>query len=155
MRYFGNNLIEDNSYEDAQCSPKEWFPTYYLCGVEWFNILSPQAKYHIREMASHQNRTDIYIHMHDSGSLLVKSTKPITQYSYDDACEIKRIVLPALFPGKNAIPLRAIYPWSGSQRVYAWCPRNDWAIVPVVQTELKIIGTDIVFCAESSSLKKQ
>ncbi|MBQ3505021.1 MAG: hypothetical protein IJA75_10030 [Oscillospiraceae bacterium] len=154
MRYFGKHLIEDGSCKEALCSPKEWYPTYYLHGVEWFNILSPLVKQHIGESIPHYNQTEVYVHVLDSGSLLVRSQKPITQYSYHDACVLKQIVKPALYPGKNAFPLRAIYPWLGSPRVYDWCPRNNWAVVPVENSELSIIGTDIVFCAKRSSAKE-
>ena len=147
MRYFGKHLQEDGSCEEAQCNAKEWYPVYYLSGVEWLNILSPLTKKHIGELPERLS-PEIEARMLASGGLLVKSAKPITEYTVVDALALKNIIRPALYSGKVAVPLRSLYPWTGSSRVYAWCPRSDWAIVPVERMELDIIGTDIVFSSK-------
>ena len=152
MRYFGKYLQENGSCASAQCNPEEWYPTYYLCGVEWMNILSPLAKQHIEEHRIKSSSADVAVQTLRSGGLLVMSTKPIAVYDVEDALILKHLLSPALYPGKGSIPLRGIYPWEGNSRIYDWCPRNDWAIVPIEKSEVEIVGTDIVFCAASQTI---
>lgn len=47
MRYFGTHYRTDNSHTEVGCTPKEWYETYYVCGVEWANVISPLAKKHL------------------------------------------------------------------------------------------------------------
>jgi hypothetical protein len=151
MRYFGKHLQGDGSCESAQCHPEEWYPTYYLCGVEWMNILSPLTKQHLAEHRVQSGGAGVSVQALRSGGLQVMSTKPITAYEIEDALTLKQIVLPALYPGKGSVPLRGIYPGEGCFRVYDWCPRNDWAIVPIEKTEVEIVGPNIVFFSRNST----
>lgn len=149
MDYFGNDLLEDNSHQEAGCTPKEWYPSYYLCGVEWFNVLSPLVKQHISQTIPCYDGEKVQISSLTSGALLVRSTKPISEYAYYDACTLKRLVIPALYPGRKILPLRAIYPWENVERMHSACPRADWEIVPIEKAEVNIVGTDIVFCSQN------
>ncbi len=149
MRYFGKGFAGGDALASDGHLPEEWDSPCYLRGVEWLNILSPLTKQLVGKGNSPELSADVQTRILSSGALLVRSVKSITQYSVADALALKRMLQPALYPGMAAIPLRGIYPWKGTPRVYAWCPRRDWAIVPVEESDVEIVGTDIVFCAQT------
>ena len=151
MKYFGTNLKMDGSHKENMCTVQEWYPTYYLCAIEWFNILSPLTSSHPVGILPKSPSNDVSVKKMTCGSIVVKSQKKIMDYGVADALEIKTILQSALYPGSSSITLRGMFPWQNTPRIYDWCPRNNWAIVPVEKHEIKIIGTDLVYI--SSSLK--
>ena len=150
MKYFGRNIFHDNSHEDAQCSIKEWYPTYYLCGVEWLNILSPLARQHIKEPFATGSAKDFIVEQLSNDCLLVQSAKNIAEYDVTDAIALKRILLPALYPGRTSMTLRALYPYAGEKRIYGWMPRSNWEIVPVEPDELEIFYKELLFVSANA-----
>ena len=146
MRYFGSHMVTDGSHKEAQCSVDEWYPSYYLCDVAWLNILSPLVKQHISFCSGYFSKdANITFKELNNGGLVIGCRNPASQYSVSDARVLKRYLMPALYPGRSAIPLRGLFPRAGEPRIYDWCPRSDWAIVPVEEGEIQIIGSDIVF----------
>lgn len=146
MHYFRNLLYSDGSHSQLGYAPTEWYPTYYLCGVEWANIISPLTSLHLAHfLPKHDQINDVLIRETRCKSTIVKAACPISEYCYDDAVHVKRVLEPALFPGRTIIPLRGLFPRQNESRVYEWCPRFDWAIVPMEQEEIEIIGSDLVY----------
>ena len=76
MRYFGEGDVSDSSHETAGYEKDEWYPSYYLCSLEWFNILSPLTRQHIKhieDLTGH--RETVHIRELDGGSLVASSPK--------------------------------------------------------------------------------
>ena len=152
MRYFGNHLIHDGSHEEVGCLEKEWYSTYYLCGVEWMNILSPLAKQHIKPIDQDYRRNNIVVSNLTGGGLLVKSESPILNYTFQDAHAMKSVIVPALYPGGTSVSLKGLFPGPNDWRVHDWCPRNNWAIVPIEKKEIDVVATYLVYRSASSML---
>ena len=148
MRYFGKNMVPDGSHEAACCTEEEWYSTYYMRGVEWLNILSPLTKQHLKSAPLFENGCDsIIVKELTGGGILVGSSDPIMSYDVQTALKLKRILQPALYPGMTSTPIKGLFPKSRMGRIYDWCPRNDWAIIPMEESEISIVGENIVYTA--------
>lgn len=149
MTLFGTPLDTDGSHIDAGCSKMEWYSTYYIPGVEWYNIISPLAMNHISDPASFADMpTDIAINTLNHGGIELYSRKDILQYDIPDALNIKRYAYPALFPGMKVLPLK-IFNRDETFLSMSNFPRHNWAIIPVFENEIDIVGTDLVFSKDS------
>ena len=145
MRYFGHGTEHDGSHEDVGFLPKEWYPTYYLPGVEWFNILSPLVQRHIPEVNTGSvAKQDAHIEKLSGGGLLITSPQSIDAYDIPDARKLKRIVYSALNPGGAYYSIRRKLLVDDDEWMFEGLPRHDWAIVPVFEEEVSIVGTDLV-----------
>lgn len=148
MYYFGQHYLGEDFCEDRDGTSQKWYQRYYLTGVEWGNLLSPIAVGKLKDGGGIlANKNELQIERLDNGSLLVKSAKGIDKYCVEDAMVLKQYLLPALYPGGSYRRLRDIFCQEESYDQSCW-PRADWAIVPVLDGEIKVIGTDLVFCSK-------
>ncbi len=155
MRYFGNYDAKlDQSHLQTKCTDKEWYPTYYLPGVEWTNIISPLARKHIPQIDAQTKLPEgIAAKEMNGGGLLVSTTKKIDQYQVADALVMKQLLYAALYPGGSYMILSKLF-----QPTYFWWwesslvtfPRNNWAIVPIFEEEIKIVSTYLVFSSKET-----
>lgn len=148
MRYFGNHAIFDGSHQNNHCLEQEWYSTYYLCSVQWLNIVSPLTQNHIRnrlEPETNRNADLVDVMILPKGGIAVKAKGKVSDYDIHAAFALKAILRDSLWPGGSSLPLRGLFPKNGEWRVYAWCPRDDWAIVPIEKEEIHIIGTELVY----------
>lgn len=145
MRYFGARGRIDGSHEDAMCTEKEWYQTYYLPGSEWFNIVSPLAQIHLSDISTDGHHTNA-ITKTNNGALIIQSNVALSDYDVDDAKSIKELLYPALYPGNCVLPLKKLIQVGTEKFNYDIFPRCEWEIVPIFDKELYIIGTDLVFC---------
>ena len=139
---FGGGDYTDGSHEDANCTRREWYPTYYLSGAEWFNIVSPLAQQHIPCSAEDSGARGINVKNAAEGPLIVKSSKTILDFGISDALEMKKWLYPALYPGMSSVLLRMLFRDSKADIHY---PRNDWRIVPVFEDEINVMNEYLVF----------
>ena len=139
MKYFGSYVKPDGVEAESGYSFEEWYPTYYICGIEWFNLLSPLTAHRLPEVNSAYTRKTPW------GGIIIQSPKKITEYDVSDAMRLKRILKPVIYPGISYITMRGMFPWQNTRRIYSWCPRFNWAIVPVEKHEIEIIGSNLVF----------
>lgn len=148
LHYFGSDLIHDGSHEDVGCSVKEWYPTYYVCDIAWMNILSPLSKQHIMPIPG--DIEGVVVKDLSCGGRVVQSPKTITQYDVADAYAIKKVLLPALYPGRSSRrSIRHWYDHENKSKVYSFCPRSQWEIVPIDENEIKVYGTEMIYAAQS------
>lgn len=145
MRYFGNYPYFDGSHEDAEMDEKAWYSVYYLYGVEWLNLLSPIAAAHLKKLPVCPQDGNVCIKQLDNGSKIITSGQKITDYDVEDALEIKSLLQPALYPGGSNIPIRTFFPQGDQWTSMSNHPRCDWAIVPVFEDEIDIIGKELVY----------
>lgn len=142
MHLFGAHSRTDGSHEDVNCMANEWYPTYYLQGVEWYNSLSPLTQQHL----SHSAVSEVFqIKETAEGALTVKATKPISRFDIPDAVEMKKWLLPTLYPGMNDFRLRSLFYDSIAPKSMSTFPRCTWAILPVFEDEIYILPDYLVF----------
>ncbi len=154
-KYFNQLYRMDNSHLAHNCKPSEWYDSYYLQGVEWCNIISPRAQIHLPSAEIQKNvAKTLIIRQLPGGGRMVCSPKFIHQYGVPDALEMKKSILPALYPGWSSIPLRVIFPKHGNTPNYSVFPRTQWEIVPVFEDEIEVIGnTDLCFYSRNCGVQ--
>ena len=147
LRYFGRNGRIDGSHAETEYSAQEWYGTYYVPGVEWYNIISPLAQTHLKEQdLCAQNA--IAIENISTGGFVVRSAKPIVEYDISDSIAIKQYLSGSLYPGGSKVSLKSLLQNDPSKFWFDVLPRCNWAVVPVLDDEIQIIGSDLVFCAK-------
>ena len=144
MRYFGKKAVTDGSHADANCSPKEWYTTYYLNSIEWLNIVSPVARQHLDKKQGAVLLDDSLVAEIPGGCLAVSSARHISEYDWAEAVKLKHILESALYRSGTRVPLRFVFPDPKFQGTEL-CPRNDWAIVPIEEGELYISGHELCY----------
>lgn len=145
MSYFGQNCGGDGSYNYSGQKANEWYRTYYICGIEWANIISPRAKVHIGGITRDSKEFDhIECQEIENGSIMLGSKKPIDTFDVDDAALLKKLVHRGLYPGCTQFPLRDLFPTGAVRNSFTAYPRRDWAVVPVLENEVSIIGSTLV-----------
>lgn len=143
MSLFSTLTHVDGSHEENNCTKNEWYSTYYIPGVEWFNIISPLAKTHLSEIPFAQ--PTIAAERLSGGGLAIGSTKSILAFDVRDALELKKLVYPALFPGMRTISLRTLFQDEIAQKSMSVFPRSNWALIPVFEEEVDVVYTNLVF----------
>ena len=136
MMYFDNGTNLTNSY---------------LPGVEWANVLSPRAQSLLpwNEINGSDEESIQCIRL-SGGGLLLASRRSVLEYDVDDALLLKSWTKEALYPGPGLgyslpIILRSAHPLQANVRL----PRKDWAIVPILEEEIEIIGSQLRFSSNS------
>lgn len=145
MRYFGNNPYFDGSGADASLDERSWYSIYYLYGVEWFNLLSPVAVTHLHDIPCCTHTGNVCMRMLDNGSKIVASNNFLTDYDVEDAMELKLLLQPILYPGGSNMPIKTLFQPRNQWTSMRNHPRSDWAIVPIKEEEIDIIGTELVY----------
>ena len=117
-----------------------------LPGVEWVNVISPQTQEWLPEdiVAVAQN-ADVQCSVLNGGGLLIGSPKTIRDYDVEDAVQLKMLLKDSLFPGQcSGYPLQVIM---RPLTVRSLCnhPRKNWAIVPILEDEIHIVGSTLYF----------
>ena len=139
MTYFGEGYENvDGSHIEAGLSPQEWYPYYYVCGVEWMNYLSALPASRIpRE----QKNAPGVISFAQNAGLIVKSTDPISKIDVSALSEVKKVLSPVLYPGTYTIDLNKYY----QKHLYSMLPRSNWEIVPITSVEVSVKGSTVTF----------
>lgn len=120
---------------------------HYLPGVEWANVLSPG----MQELLDWEENDGPYEDTIQcaslpGGCLLFASRRSILEYDVDDALLLKSWLREALCPGPGlgySIP-QMMKPIRSSGEMIR-IPRKDWAIVPVLEEEIEIWGSQLRF----------
>lgn len=146
MQYFGQFGGDDGSHNAANEEPDEWYDSYYLCGVEWANVISPRARKHLPNIISESAReTKVFAEELGHGSMLLRSQKPVDEYDVEDALLLKKLVSPALYPGCSQFSLKRLFDKNANNFSLRSFPRCDWAIVPIFEDEISIVGSLLIF----------
>ena len=126
-------------------------PYGYLPGVEWANILSPKAQ-ELLSWEGQDRPTEDAIECTPlpGGGLLFASRRNILEYDVDDALLLKSWIKEALCPGPGiGFPLSIIMRPARQQGEIMRMPRKDWAIVPVLEEEIEIWGSQLRFISQT------
>lgn len=144
MRYFGEIDFCDGSHEQMQYAEQEWYPGYYLCGVEWANLIGPRAQVHFKNTGIPTSTNGIHSEQISGGGILVRSDRNIDEYDVSDAIKLKKLLYPCLYRGGSRRSLKHLFDQQPTR--YIKCsnlPRSDWAIVPVLEREIRIVGREL------------
>ena len=118
-----------------------------LPGVEWANVLSPQMQERLPQTAMHApSEAGIQCVQLHGGGLLLASRKAVEDYDVTDALQLKKLVKDALCPGPGigyALPV-IMHPVTLDQSNTRF-PRANWAIVPIEENEINIVGSVLRF----------
>ena len=145
IRYFSKNPVTDGSHLDAGYTEKEWYRVYYIRGAEWCNVISPLALNHISKHEIQINpSSEIKVENLSGAGLLVSSSKPILSVDVEDLRPIKHFLYDALYPGSLSISIRDMFR-TASKGSYSLCPRNLWEIVPMMEGEIEILSTYLIY----------
>lgn len=145
MLYFGNTQSAelDGSHRFAACRPIEWYPTYFLNGAHWFNLISPLAAAHLPELTPGA-REKIKIQALANGPWSVALDTEIRSTDISDLVPVKRLLYPSLSPGGLKISLDLLLncdTWSPMLK-----PRMYWERIPLFPEELTVTEQEVVFC---------
>lgn len=147
MHYFGSNRLGDGSYRETGQLQSEWYESYYMRGVEWGNILSPRLMAHLPCLKEDSITTkNIQLENLGNGAYMLRSLIEIDSFDVEEALELKKLVVDALYPGGTSYSISRLFPKEGFSPKLL---RKDWAIVPIFESEINIIAKDLVFCAYS------
>lgn len=154
MIYFGHDVIMDDSHIQAGVDEREWYPNYYFCGVEWFNLLSPLQLQHLPNLEKEaKTYPEITIQHCEKGGVIVQSNQTIALVDVDDLLPVKKLIYDALYPGKQEFLLEHFC--NPKLWVYWAKPRCKWECVPVLDEEIVVTEKGIVLQhAKHNSIKK-
>lgn len=147
MRYFGCTIpVSHTAACPSNCNHIEWAPYYYLCGIEWANIISASVQKRLpnlsKDAADHPN----IIHEElPNGSVFLGLAKPILSVSPVDLLALRDLVDDVLYPGCS---IR--YDLSEMRKHNdLYCPRYMWEIVPIREDDI-IIENGILHFVKST-----
>lgn len=151
-RYFRGMSGLDDSHIDAGRQPFEWYPSYYLHGIAWANIISPRTQTLLGSVDEEKMQGSLSYHL-PGGALMVRSTKSIDRFDVEDARAIKKIIYSALKPGHLCIKLEWIF-GKGDDTLplgFTHFPRKDWAVLPLFRDEISVVASHLVFAHRMDS----
>lgn len=140
MTYFGGGYENvDGSHLAAEFPPEEWYPYYYICGIEWMNYLSSLPANRIN---CDIQKTIGVVSNCENGGMVIKLHQPISKVEPGDLTQIKHIMSPVLFPGKSVFDMKKYLtkPFS-----YSWLPRRCWEIVPISIDDIHVKDSVVTF----------
>lgn len=143
MNYFGHDVSIDNSHLDAEVEPQEWYPHYYICGAEWFNLISPLARERVPLLMqkSLQYPSLQCRELQNKGIIIQVNLSP-EQMDVDDLRPVKHLLYEGLYPGMHRIPKDEFL--DAENLVYFGKPRRFWECVPVFDDEVIVTDEDII-----------
>lgn len=136
MWYFGRcETDERHTHEKENCTPMEWYPYSYLCGVEWRNVISPLTQSQLPHLVEDIAATPGVIQERlPGGGLLVGLEKSVLDVDVQDLLRLRRLVDPALYPGEGS----SYHPWATMKHEIWGGPRGKWELVPIYPDEIVV-----------------
>lgn len=124
-----------------------------LPGVEWANVLSPQAQEWLTWTVEQVPQSEgIQCAQLAGGGLLLASRKAVKDYDVADALQLKMLIKDALYPGPGigyalSVIMRPVTPGQSNTHF----PRANWAVVPILEEEIQIVESMLRFEASTMS----
>ncbi len=144
MKVFGGRLDCVQACREMGYEEYEWTPYSYVCGTEWFNLISPLQRERLPDVLTKSKAYEkIYVEEVGSGGLIVGSNEPISQTDIPELREIKELVYDALYPGKSVIYLDSF--WERKAFGFRAKPRSGWEYVPIFEDEIFVLFDRIEF----------
>lgn len=111
---------------------------FFLCALSWVNIVSRRTLDAFALTLS--SDADIVASELPGGAYMLKSKKALMETNIPELCRMKRMLYPALYPGRCFFQYRAMQggAWTQISR-----PRCDWEPIPVLDEEIIILEDGI------------
>lgn len=152
MLYFGGRVQEDNSHFEMGRLGAEWYPYYYFCGAEWFNMLSPLQVSHLGDATGALfNCNHIITTTYPNGAVSVQLKKAIDQIDVPDLGDVRKLLYQALYPGNSEIRLSNLL----TPNAYGFLAklRQEWECIPIFPFEIDVNDQRILFQHRRDFLK--
>lgn len=144
MCYFDDKVYMDGSHEQAGVAPEEWYPYYYLRGVEWFNLISPLAKRNILSLLQAETGSQcMLLRELESGSVVVRLNTPITGVDVAGLLLVKELLYDGLYPGMRELPIEVFMDEEYMAPIAKI--RMQWECIPVLDDEIVVTEKNIIF----------
>ena len=145
MEYFDGYHIDDpRNIKKEDYQENEWKPYHYLCGAEWFNIVSPLQRTHLPNiMDKAKSFENVITRELSTRSLVVRSVKEIVFADIDELSDIKRLLYRALYPGELVRTLKDVL----NPCVYGLGvkPRSKWELLPMFPEEITVYEDKVIY----------
>lgn len=145
MKYFGAQIIpKDTSHRKEGYFDIEWNPYYYVCGAEWFNIISPLQLTHIPNIVKDTAAlSDVFVQATSNGNVIVRSNKDILKTDIADFKKVKSVLYNALYPGYSKIRLSDLLNFKSFYSMTK--PRIEWEYIPIFTDEIEVDDMYVIF----------
>lgn len=144
MIYFGANVIKDGSHLASGFMPNEWYKNYYLCGIAWFNVISPLVQQHTPNLlAEALLYPSLAVDVLEGGGIAIGVKSDINLIDVKDLRPLKLLLNDALYPGTMSVEKRHIL--SRGDIGLITKPRRRWELLPVLENEILVTDTKIIF----------
>lgn len=135
MRYF--------AHLPNKCTDWKQYPFHFICGAEWFNIISPRVQKRIPELhTAALAYPELEVHSLSSGAVIVKCPTEVTRCSVADLIPVKKLLYEGLLPGSFNISKEHMLL---AKLDVTWAqPRLYWENIPVFDDEILETETQII-----------
>ena len=144
MTYFGSDEQEVAPPPPKGYEPIEWYQYAYLCGAEWFNVVSPLVQTHLSALWADARKTEgILANRHSNGNISLKLDQDPETVDVEDLRKMKDLLYDGLYPGMGTMmKSHFLNPeWTGMLTK----PRMDWERIPIRREELLETEDAIIF----------
>lgn len=144
MKYFGNDVRLQVGPAPNGYTLKEWYPHFFICGAEWFNVISPLAQTHLPTLYVDAGKfPEVMVTKHSNGSINLKLRMRPDLVDVGDLQKMRDILYDGLYPGLGRILKKDfLNPLDTS---FLSKPRIKWEIIPVHEEEIIETEDEILF----------
>ena len=144
MKYFGNESRLQLGPVPNGYFPIEWYPYYYICGAEWFNVISPLAQAHLPMLFDDaENIPEIFVKKHSNGSVNLKLQMNPDLVDVSDLRKMRDLLYNGLYPGMKRMVKK--YFLDPQRTGLLSKPRMKWEILPIHEEEIIETEDEILF----------
>ena len=144
MRYFGSDEEKMAPPPPQGYIPVEWYKYAYLCGAEWFNVVSPLVQTHLPTLWADAQKTEgILANRHSNGNISLKLDQDPETADVEDLRKMKDLLYDGLYPGMGTMMKSHFLDpeWTGMLTK----PRMDWERIPIRREEILETEDAIIF----------
>lgn len=144
MRYFGSDEEKMAPPPPQGYFPIEWYKYAYLCGAEWFNVVSPLVQIHLPTLWTDAQKTEeILANRHSNGNISLKLDQDPETVDVEDLRKMKDLLYDGLYPGMGRM-LKSNF-FDPTRTTMLTKPRVYWECVPIRREELLETEDAIIF----------
>lgn len=144
MKYFGDESPLQLGPVPNGYFPIEWYPYYYICGAEWFNVISPLAQAHLPMLFNDaENIPEILVKKHSNGSVNLKLQMDPDLVDVSDLRKMRDLLYNGLYPGMKRMVKK--YFLDPQRTGLLSKPRMKWEILPIHEEEIIETEDEILF----------
>ena len=144
MRYFGRDEEKMAPPPPQGYFPVEWYKYAYLCGAEWFNVVSPLVQTHLPTLWTDAQKTEeILANRHSNGNISLKLDQDPETVDVEDLRKMKDLLYDGLYPGMGIMQKSYFFDLTWTTMLTK--PRVYWECIPIRREELLETEDAIIF----------